>query len=82
MFLLAGEYSQFAVEHEEGLVVPVVDVDGAGVAALGEVVGQGEGPAGLRAAGRQDLRSRCRSRAQWGRSWRAPSRAGGRIPNT
>ena len=29
---------------------PVVDVDGAGVAALGEVVGQGEGPAGLRAA--------------------------------
>jgi hypothetical protein len=37
-----------AVEHEESLVVPVVDVDWAGVTALGEVVGHCEGPAGLR----------------------------------
>jgi hypothetical protein len=50
MFLLAGEYPQFAVEHEECLVVAVVDVHRAGIAAPGEVVGQGEGPAGLRAA--------------------------------
>jgi len=28
---LVGEYPQFAVEHEEGLVVPVVDVDRARV---------------------------------------------------
>jgi len=47
---LAAEYPEFAVQHEEGLVVPVVDVDGASVAAPGEVVGQGEGPAGVCAA--------------------------------
>jgi hypothetical protein len=50
VLLLAGEYPQFAVGHEERLVVPVVDVNGAGVAALGEVVGHGKGSAGLRAA--------------------------------
>jgi hypothetical protein len=44
VFLLAGEYPKFAVEHEEGLVVQIVDVDGAGVAALGEVVGPGRRP--------------------------------------
>jgi hypothetical protein len=48
--VLAGKDPQFAVEDEEGLVVAVVDVDRAGVAAPGEVVGQGEGPAGLLAA--------------------------------
>jgi hypothetical protein len=47
VFLLASEYPEFAVEHEEGLVL-VVDVDS--VAAPDEVVGQGEGPASLLAA--------------------------------
>ena len=97
VLLLAGEYPQFAVEHEEGLVVPVVDVDGAGVAARGEVVGQGEGPAGLRAAdahlgqgaqepdGRLDVRIGDHA-AGHGRDGvghgGAPSRAGGRIART
>src|ERR671912_2397141 len=48
--VLACEYPQLAVQDEEGLVVAVVDVDGAGVTAPGEGVGQGEGPAGLLAA--------------------------------
>src|SRR5690242_13842455 len=43
-FSPAGECPQFAVEHEESLVVPVVDLDGAGVAAPGEVVGHGAMP--------------------------------------
>ena len=42
--VLACNYPQFAVQDEEGLVVAVVDVDGAAIAAPGEVVGQGEGP--------------------------------------
>jgi hypothetical protein len=50
VFLLAGKYPQFTVEHEECLVVAVMDMDRAGVAAPGEVLSHGEGPAGLFAA--------------------------------
>jgi hypothetical protein len=44
VFLLADENPQLALEYEERLVIPVVDMDRAGVPAPGEVVGQGESP--------------------------------------
>src|SRR6059058_2607070 len=50
VLLLAHDHPQFAVEHEEGLVLLVVDVHRAAVAAPVEVLGQRERPAGLLAA--------------------------------
>jgi hypothetical protein len=50
VFLLADNYPQLTVEHEERLIVTVMDMDRAGVAAPGEGISHGEGPAGLFAA--------------------------------
>src|SRR4051794_5562420 len=50
VLLLAGEYPQLAVEHEEGLVLLVVDMHRAAFSPPGEVLGQRERPAGLLAA--------------------------------
>jgi DNA-binding transcriptional LysR family regulator len=50
VFVVADNDPQVAVKHDQGLLLMVVDMDGTGVAAPGEVVGQGEGPAGLLAA--------------------------------